>query len=98
MCAPCTTTRESTPTTPTNFIWAAATSKNPGSMTASFLLAISPTFLYFSRFLREDIFMAFATLAFFIGLVRFVRQPSGRWWYILMAALGLLYCTKEASF
>jgi len=69
-----------------------------GALTASFLLLISPTFLYFSRFIREDIFMAFATLLLFAGLVRFVRQPSARWWYVSMAALGLLYCTKEASY
>ncbi|MEI6044587.1 MAG: flippase activity-associated protein Agl23 [Chloroflexota bacterium] len=69
-----------------------------GALSASLLLAISPTLLYFSRFLREDIFMAFATLLLFIGLVRFVKQPSARWWYVAMAALGLLYCTKEASY
>jgi predicted membrane-bound mannosyltransferase len=69
-----------------------------GALTASFLLAISPTFMYFSRFIREDIFMAFATLAAFASLVRFVRAPSQRWWYILMAATGLLYLTKESYF
>ncbi len=69
-----------------------------GALTASFLLAISPTFLYFSRFIREDIFMAFATLLLFAGLVRFVRQPSAKWWYVTFAALGLLFCTKEASY
>lgn len=69
-----------------------------GALTASFLLLISPMFLYYSRFLREDIFTAFATLLFFIGLVRFVAQPSTKWWMTALAALALLFSTKEVSF
>ncbi len=69
-----------------------------GALTASFLLLVSPMFLYFSRFLREDIFTAVATLLLFIGLVRLVDRPCARWWYISMLALALLFCTKEVSF
>lgn len=69
-----------------------------GALTASFLLLISPMFLYYSRFLREDIFTAFATMLLFIGLVRFVATPSTGWWVTAMVALALLFCTKEVSF
>jgi 4-amino-4-deoxy-L-arabinose transferase-like glycosyltransferase len=69
-----------------------------GSLTAAFLLAISPMFLYFSRFLREDIFVAFATLALFVCLVRFIHRPRPVWWYTGMLSLAMLFCTKEVSF
>ncbi|HEX2910364.1 MAG TPA: flippase activity-associated protein Agl23 [Chloroflexia bacterium] len=69
-----------------------------GALTASFLLAVSPMFLYFSRFLREDIFVAFATMGLFIGLVRFVDKPRPLWWNISMLSLAMLFCTKEVSF
>ncbi len=69
-----------------------------GSLTAAFLLAISPMFLYFSRFLREDIFVAFATLALFVCLVRFIHRPRAVWWYAGMLSLAMLFCTKEVSF
>ncbi|MBN9392207.1 MAG: TIGR03663 family protein [Chloroflexi bacterium] len=69
-----------------------------GSLTATFLLAISPMFLYFSRFLREDIFVAFATLALFVCLVRFIHRPQAVWWYCGMLSLAMLFCTKEVSF
>ncbi len=69
-----------------------------GALTASFLLLVSPMFLYFSRFLREDIFTAFATFGLFIGLVRFIDRPRAGWWYASMLSLGLLFCTKEVSF
>jgi len=69
-----------------------------GALTASFLLAISPMFLYYSRFIREDIFTAVFTLALGIGIMRFIDLPSPRWWFFLMASLALLYCTKEVSY
>lgn len=69
-----------------------------GALTATFLLVVSPMFLYYSRFLREDIFTAFATLGLFIGLVRFLDRPGAKWWYGSMLSLALLFCTKEVSF
>lgn len=69
-----------------------------GTLTATLLLAISPMFLYFSRFLREDIFVAFATLALFVSIVRFLHRPQAGWWYAGMLSLAMLFCTKEVSF
>ncbi len=69
-----------------------------GALSASFLLLISPMFLYYSRFLREDIFVAFATLGLFTGLVRFISRPRALWWNCSMLSLAWLFCTKEVSF
>lgn len=69
-----------------------------GALTASFLLTISPLFLYYTRFIREDVFVTFSVFLLFIGLVRFIAKPRAIWWYVSMLSLGLLYCTKEVSF
>jgi hypothetical protein len=69
-----------------------------GTLTLSFLLLISPMFLYYSRFLREDIFVAFSTFLFFAGIVRFVDRPRALWWHVTMVALAFLICTKAVSF
>jgi 4-amino-4-deoxy-L-arabinose transferase-like glycosyltransferase len=69
-----------------------------GALTASFLLAISPIFLYYSRFIREDIFVAVVTLMLVGAIFRFVEKPSSRWWFLLTGSLALLFCTKAVSF
>jgi uncharacterized protein (TIGR03663 family) len=62
------------------------------------LLAISPSYLYFSRFAREDIFVATITLALIVVTFRFLRGPE-RWHPA--AILGLLaagFATKETTY
>jgi uncharacterized protein (TIGR03663 family) len=65
-----------------------------GAVIASALLAASPSFLYFSRMLKNDIYVA----AFLLGVVVFgvryaldERRPDG---YIAAACLGLLFATR----
>ena len=47
------------------------------AFTAAVLLAIGPSYLYFSRFAREDIYFAAITLALFVVVFRFLDRP--RW-------------------
>lgn len=69
-----------------------------GALTASFLLLISPSFMYFSRFTRSDIFAITFTMILFIAIIRYMDRPRGRWLYAGSAALALLFATKEISF
>jgi uncharacterized protein (TIGR03663 family) len=69
-----------------------------GALTASVALCLSPSFLYFSRFAREDILVATVTLGLIVVLVRFFDGP--RPWQP-PAALGLLavsFATKETTY
>ena len=62
------------------------------------LLAVGPTYLYFSRFAREDIYVACLTLALLVTVFRFLERPR-RWQPPL--AFGLLaasFATKESTF
>jgi uncharacterized protein (TIGR03663 family) len=69
-----------------------------GALFASALIALSPTLLYFSRFARNDIYIAVFTLGLVICLWRYVdERRSG---YMLAAAglLGVSFATKENTF
>ena len=49
-----------------------------GSLLAAILLALSPTLLYFSRFGRNDIIMAFFATALMILMWRFIQEGHPR--------------------
>jgi uncharacterized protein (TIGR03663 family) len=68
------------------------------ALTASTLLCISPSYLYFSRFAREDIYAALLTLALLVVAVRFLEHP--RRWHpaALLALLATSFATKETTF
>jgi len=65
---------------------------------ASVLLLTSPSFLYFARFNRHDVYSAFFTLLFFCAVVRFVAAPRPLWAFVGAAAWGLMFTNKEDVF
>jgi len=69
-----------------------------GAWIASFLLAVSPSMVYFSRFAREDIYFACFTLLLVVATARYVRTRKMRWIVIAAAAFSLAYATKESTF
>lgn len=69
-----------------------------GALVASFLLAISPSILYYSRSLRHDIFAAFATLLLAVSLWRYVEDRQPRWLYAAVGALLLTFTNHELSY
>lgn len=46
---------------------------NTGTVIAAFFLALSPSFLYYSRFYREDIFISFFTLLALVCAVKYIE-------------------------
>jgi uncharacterized protein (TIGR03663 family) len=69
-----------------------------GAWLASFLLAISPSMVYFSRFAREDIYMACFTLLLVVATARYLRTRKLGWLMWAVLAFALSYATKEATF
>jgi uncharacterized protein (TIGR03663 family) len=69
-----------------------------GALTASALLLISPSILYYSRFIRHDIFLIAGTLVLFIAIVRYLEQPEARWAITGALAIGYMLTTEEVSF
>jgi uncharacterized protein (TIGR03663 family) len=71
---------------------------NVGAWLACLLLAVSPSMVYFSRFAREDIYMAFFTLLIVVGVARYVHTRKMRWLVIAASGLSFSYASKEATF
>jgi predicted membrane-bound mannosyltransferase len=69
-----------------------------GAWLACFLLAVSPSMVYFSRFAREDIYMACFTLLLVVSVARYIRDRKMRWLLLAALAFSLSYATKEATF
>lgn len=69
-----------------------------GALATSAMLAISPGFLYYSRFIRHDIFAAFWEMFLFVAIIRYLDRRKDHDLYLAAAALAFLFCTKEVSF
>ncbi len=69
-----------------------------GALLASFLLLISPTFLYFGRFGHPDVFGAFFTLLLFVCIVRYVGERRDLWLYGAVLATCLHFCAKPTAY
>jgi uncharacterized protein (TIGR03663 family) len=69
-----------------------------GALTASALLCLTPSYLYFSRFAREDIYFACITLAVIVVLLRFLDEA--RRWHptALLGLAALSFATKETTY
>ncbi len=69
-----------------------------GALLTSFLLLISPSFLYYSRYIRNDIYIAVWNLLLIIALFRFVEERKPRWLYMGAAVLSLAIASKEVAY
>ncbi len=69
-----------------------------GAVAAAALFTISPDSLYFSRFLRQDIYVDVFTFLIMIGVFRYLATGRRRWFYTAVVAATLLYATKESFF
>lgn len=69
-----------------------------GALATSFLLALSPGFLYFTRFIRHDVFAAGFEFLLFIALIKYLAEKKDSYLYLAVAALALLFSTMEIGF
>ena len=69
-----------------------------GALAAGAFLALSPTAVYYSRFLRMDIYLALFTLLAVAALWRYLHGGRARWLVAYAVALALAFSTKEVAF
>jgi predicted membrane-bound mannosyltransferase len=69
-----------------------------GALMSAAMLALSPALLYFSRFGRNDILMAFWALALLVLLWRYLVQGKDRYLYLASAVLACMFATKETAY
>ncbi len=81
---------------------------NAGMVVSAFFLALSPSFLYYSRFYREDIFISFFTLLMLVCAVKYAESyaKNSAWhsvirvFYLFMGgvALASMAALKENAY
>ena len=69
-----------------------------GAFVAAALLAFGPSYLYFSRFAREDIYFAAISLGLLVVTFRFLDRPRRHQPALIGALLALAFATKETTF
>lgn len=69
-----------------------------GAVVAGLMLTVSPAMLYFSRFGRNDILMAFWATALFILMWRYMHEGKNRYLYIAAVVLAFMFGTKETAY
>ncbi|HXH20983.1 MAG TPA: flippase activity-associated protein Agl23 [Dehalococcoidia bacterium] len=65
---------------------------------AALFLCFSPTLLYYSRFARNEAWMAVWTLGIVICIWRYLDEGKNGWLYGLGALLALSFASKEVTF
>ncbi len=67
-------------------------------MLAGLMLLLSPTILYFTRFARNDAYMAVWTLGLVVCLWQYASGRKARHLYASAALLSMAFATKESTF
>ncbi len=69
-----------------------------GALAASFMLLVSPSFLYYTRYIRHDAYTALGALLLFTCIVRYKEAPARRWLLGGAATLAFLFTNHEIVF
>jgi uncharacterized protein (TIGR03663 family) len=69
-----------------------------GALAMALLLAVSPTFVYYSRFVRDDIYVTCFTLLIVVAAVQYSQTHRLAWLLTAVAALILSYTAMENTF
>jgi uncharacterized protein (TIGR03663 family) len=69
-----------------------------GAIIASILLLISPSILYYSRYIRNDVYIAVWTILLITALFQFMRTRKPGWFLLGAAVLMLSLATKENAY
>lgn len=67
------------------------------AVAAGVILAVSPSILYFSRFAREDIYLAAISTAFLVTAFRFIGNPRTLTLCLLGALVSIAFSIKESG-
>jgi uncharacterized protein (TIGR03663 family) len=69
-----------------------------GALLAASFVAVSPTLLFYSRHIRNDIYVALFAVLWIYGAFRYLESRKPRWLYLVTGAMALAFATKEVSF
>lgn len=69
-----------------------------GALLTALLLLFSPSILFHSRYIRNDIYIVFFSMVWIYGMFRFVEDRKMKWLYLTVTAMALGFASKENQF
>ncbi|MFQ5943461.1 MAG: flippase activity-associated protein Agl23 [Anaerolineales bacterium] len=69
-----------------------------GTLVTAAVMVISPFMLFYSRYVRNEIFVVVLALLMFWAAFRYFETRENRWLYLLAVTLALHFATKETAF
>ncbi len=69
-----------------------------GALVTSVLFLISPSLLFYSRYIRNDVYIVVWTLLLIFAVFRYLEERQSFHLYLLVVILSLSFCTKENTF
>ncbi|MDQ3540055.1 MAG: TIGR03663 family protein, partial [Chloroflexota bacterium] len=69
-----------------------------GAIATGFLLLISPSFLYYTRYIRHDPYTCLGALILCIAIFRYLERPQRRWMIAAFVSVAFLLTNHEIVF
>jgi len=69
-----------------------------GALLISVMLLISPSMLYYARYIRNEALIVVWVLILLIAFFRYLEERADRWLYVGVAAASFMFCVKEVAF
>lgn len=72
-----------------------------GALAVGVMVTISPSLLFHSRYIRDDIFISFFTMVWVYGAMRYLdvqNRKRYRWLMVMVVSMGLAFATMENAF
>jgi predicted membrane-bound mannosyltransferase len=69
-----------------------------GALAAGFMFLISPSFLYYTRYIRHDPYTCIGALALLIAIFRYIEKPERRWMLLAFFAVAFMLTNHEIVF
>jgi uncharacterized protein (TIGR03663 family) len=69
-----------------------------GALSTATMILISPGLMYYSRYIRHDIFISVWTVLMILAFFQFMRTRQSRWLYVGAMSVSLMLSTKEISY
>jgi predicted membrane-bound mannosyltransferase/DNA-binding beta-propeller fold protein YncE len=69
-----------------------------GALATGMMLTISPTVMYYTRYLRHDIHVELFTVLMFISFIRYLDDRRGRWIVLAFSAAALAISSAEMAY
>ncbi len=69
-----------------------------GALATGFMLFVSPSFLYYTRFIRHDPYTAIGSLVLCIAIFRYLQRPQRRWMITAFVSVAFLLANHEIIF